>query len=188
MRVKNPNLKEAELNHKGKTYRSDEQGVFDVPEDVASTFLSLPGFCKPVETVELREAVANYKQIEQAKKRIDRKFEDAKHRMIVEQMKADRGEGTKVDDTTPAPSTSPVEVDDDEDGPKVPASAPPPSAESQNPSTDAAKAAEIKARVGSEPNMRWKLDDLIEFAQAKGVECDSTWTKAQLIEAIEAEE
>lgn len=185
MRVKNPNLKDAELNHKNKTYRSDEQGIFDVPEEVGTMFLGLPGFCKPVETKELREAVAAFKQIEQAKKRIDRKFDDAKNKMIVEQMRADRGEGTLVTDDSAPPVVSPVEDEEEEEDSKAAGSVPPPAPTPQGTSTDAAKASEILQRVGREPDMRWKLDDLIEFAQAKGVECDSSWTKAALIQALD---
>ncbi len=60
-----------------------------------------------------------------------------------------------------------------------------PDAEPEKAQGNPKAAARLIAKHGGDPSMQWKLDDLIRFAQAKGIEADTSWTKAQVLGEIE---
>ena len=186
MLIKNAGMPDTELNFRGTTLKSDSRGVFDVSADIAEQLLATRGWSKPRETIELVTAYENYKRDELAAKRYSARFEESRQALSAAQVQADRGGGTPVGGNPPvqavaapppAPPTAPVEpVEDDEatEGEETALQA------------DPAAARAIVQAVGREPDMRWKLDDLITYAQALGVSAESGWTKAQILAEIEA--
>lgn len=187
--VQNKGMKNAVLNVGGTVVKSDENGVFEVDTTMASKLLALPGFSKPKMTRELEAAYAIYKTANEQLVRAQAEYDAAKLKVATAQAQAERGGGTPLEGA-PAPvqnrPAAPAE-------PQAPATPPPsPEKPSEQPKTvgspDAkAAAASLRARLGR-PTMRWKFDDLVTLAQSHGVEADSTWSKADILKAIEDSE
>jgi hypothetical protein len=185
MLIKNPGMPDTELNFRGTILKSDSRGVFDVSADIAEQLLATRGWSKPRETIELVTAYENYKRDELAAKRYSARFEESRQALSAAQIQADRGGGTPVEGSPPAQAAA------------APPPAPPTARVAPVAAVEAAEDAEaapqadpaagraIIARVGREPDMRWKLDDLIAYAQAMGVSAETGWTKAQIMSEIE---
>jgi len=183
--IKNAGMPDTELNYRGTILKSDSRGVFDVPQDIADALLATRGWSKPRETVELAAAYDTYKRDEAASKRYAARFEESRQALSAAQTQADRGGGTPIEGE-PAPAQPAVKA-------VAPVAAPVEAAKAADPveaepvavQTDPAAARTIMERVGREPDMRWKLDDLIAYAQALGVSAETGWTKAQILSEIE---
>lgn len=206
MRVKHPSMVNAELNVGGVVINSDEHGVFDVSEDIGKRLMSLPGYHKPRETEELRAAYTNLKKLLTLKEQVDAKLMQAKQDVVVANQKADRGEGTEIGDEDSEPVT--------DETPVMPENGRKPTRQPSN-ALNAIKEAELEEEDDSDegdgedeeedeepvdtqalllkyktakPTMQWKLNDLIQYAIAKGVAAETGWTKAQVIQELEAQE
>lgn len=207
MQVQNKGHKNTELNVGGKIIHSDENGVYDVDDEMGVKLLALPGFHKPRLTVELKEAYATFKVASEALKAAQEAFDAAKLKVASAQVQAERGQGTPLD-VEEAPAASPKPAKDKPAPTPAPKAADPQEDEEEaedadedelddsdgNKDTgrattakDAAIAAKLKAKFGT-PSMRWKSDDLISYANAIGVEADTEWSKADILKAIEDNE
>ncbi len=204
MRVKHLGLKDAELNVGGKAVRSDQDGIFDVSDEVGAVLLGMRGYFRPRETREVRNAERAYKKSEAVYLTAKADFDDKKERLLDAQHQADAGGGTEFregdlehdysEDPDPAP-TPPAEPPKHARQPSKPAAKPvvPEETEASDELEEDLEEKSAQPSIGEllqkhrgvEPSMRWPLDDLIMYAQAKGVAAETGWTKAQVLGELE---
>lgn len=197
--VQNKGMKSSELNVGGTIVRSDENGVFDVDDVIADRLLKLPGFSSPRITVELQTAYEEHRKTSEQLMIAETAHQASKVRVSVAQAQAERGEGKPLDggvlkapqtapQTAPQAVSKPVENVAATPPPTEPPAAPSEPQEPGNEASDAKEAAaRLRSRLGS-PSMRWKLDDLLTLAAGMGIEADSSWSKASILQAIEDSE
>lgn len=182
MQVRNQGLKKSELNVGGRSYKSDDQGVFDVPDQVGEMLLQMPGYQRPRETREKRRAYLAFKEAESAFKEAEGKLDQAREALLAAQAQADRGEGTDLGEDADAPAP-PVPALSKRSRAKLEPEEPPKKPEPKMaPRTQAA----LRAKNGGEPNMKWSLEDLRDFARDAGIDVQDDWHKVQIYGEIEA--
>ena len=197
MQVKHPSLKSAELNVGGVTIKSDENGVFDVSDEIGARLLGMKGYVVPRQTREQRNAYRAFKKSEAIFIAAEADFKDKKDTLNSAIVQADNGLGTPwnegeaeedssqretVPDKPPArkPSREPAKVEPEPE-PEVE----PEEFDEDDKEDNAVIIANLIKQHRGEPSMQWKLDDLITFAQAKGISAETGWTKAQCLQEIE---
>lgn len=212
MYVKNENLKGTDLNFRGKVYTADAYGVFEVSRDVGALLLAMPGFGGSRTTKQTLAADRKLEAAAAALKQAQQAYDGAQRVASEAREAASRGEGDFMDaedaadakaraarrpsQVSPAaPVTAPTEApggeDEDEDeGESEELGEDEDEDEGEEGEADGEEKSESLADIaaGDTPNMRWKLDRLIRYANAMSppIKAESAWSKAQVLEEIEA--